>query len=406
VIDRRELNELVRSIPLDQLPARVESHRGALERRRRQGEDTTQAVALLDHVDELLEYVDQAKNVLAQGVDEYWGPITEMRLSRACDEAEAAGIDVGRFREPVRRLKRALAELEVRFLIDELDDGERPPEEGERMSEIEYHLDRYAAEGIDVSKARAAVERAHYIERCWSHRVDPDSPEADALFDGDDALDRDDDVITDNDDDDDIDDIDPADEDDAVYGVYVYGAHDYDGDAHDYDDRYIERDDDPTDVRGSKDPPAERRASAPAHPKVPSADASPPARPNTSSYDADGRQVIEGFLHRTGIRHGVGVGATTLHAIVRGLLALDRAACVSIAGEQLVLVEHLHNHGMLRAKPCERSARAALRKLVKHTPFAEHISRTRWRYRLDQLWEPTSEFLEAVAAYDAAGQQG
>ena len=97
----------------------------------------------------------------------------------------------------------------------------------------------------------------------------------------------------------------------------------------------------------------------------------------------------------------MGVGATTLHAIVRGLLALDRSACVSIAGEQLVLVEYLHNHGMLRAKPCERSARAALRKLVKYTPFGEHISRTRWRYRLDQLWVPTPEFLGALAAYDA-----
>ena len=390
-------------MPLDQLSGRVEWHRGALERRRRQGEDTTQAVVLLDHVDELLEYVDQAENVLAQGVDEYWGPIAEMRLSRACDEAKAAGVDVDRFREPVRRLKKALAELEVRFLIDELDDGERPPEEGERMGAIECHLDRYAAEGIDVSKARAAVERAHYIQRCWSHRVDPDSAEADALFDADDdALDSVDDDI----DDDYIDALDPADEDDAVYGVYVYGAHDYDDGAHDYDDRYIERDDDPTSVRGSKDPPAGRRASASAHSNILSADASPRARPTTSSYDAGGRQVIEGFLHRTGIRHGVGVGATTLHAVVRGLLALDRAACVSIAGEQLVLVEHLHNHGMLRAKPCERSARAALRKLVKHTPFGEHISRTRWQYRLDQLWEPTSEFLDAVAAYDAAGQQG
>jgi len=389
-------------MPLDQLSGQVEWHRSALERRQRQGEDTTQAVALLDHVDELLEYVDQAENVLAQGVDEYWGPITEMRLSRACDEAKAAGIDVDRFPEPVRRLKIALAELEVRYLIDELDDGERPPEDGERMSEIEYHLDRYAAEGIDVSKARAAVERAHYIQRCWSHRVDPDSAEADALFDDDD--DDDDDI--DPADNDDIDDIDPADEDDAVYGVYVYGAHDHDDGAHDNDDGYIERDDDPTSVRGSKDSPAGRRASASAHSNILLGDASPRARPTTSSYDAGGRQVIEGFLHRTGIRHGVGVGATTLHALIRGLLALDRAACVSIAGEQLVLVEHLNTNGMLRAKPCERSARAALRKLVKHTPFGEHISRTRWRYHLDQLWEPTSEFLEAVAAYDAAGQQG
>ena len=115
--------------------------------------------------------------------------------------------------------------------------------------------------------------------------------------------------------------------------------------------------------------------------------------------------MIEGFLHRTGVRHGVGVGANSLHAIIRGLLALDRAACVSIAGEQLVLIEHLHKHGMLRAKPCERSARAALRKLVEHTPLGEHITRRRWIYRLDQLWIPSPEFLEALAAYDAAAQQ-
>lgn len=187
-----------------------------------------------------------------------------------------------------------------------------------------------------------------------------------------------------------------------VWGSEIEREDDHDDDH----ETHVERDD-PIDVRNrlSKGPRAGRHASASSDPNILSAGAPPPPRPTASSYSPGDRRRIEGFLQRTGIRHGVGVGANTLHALVRGLLALDRSACVSIAGEQLVLIEHLHNHGMLRARPCERSARAALRKLVKHTPFGEHISRTRWRYRLDQLWAPTPEFLEALAAYDA-DQQG
>ena len=73
VINRRELNKFVRTTPLDQLSDQTEWYRNALEKRRRQGVDTTQAIALLDHVAEVLDYVAQAENVLAQGVDMYWG---------------------------------------------------------------------------------------------------------------------------------------------------------------------------------------------------------------------------------------------------------------------------------------------------------------------------------------------
>lgn len=118
------------------------------------------------------------------------------------------------------------------------------------------------------------------------------------------------------------------------------------------------------------------------------------------------RRSVEGYLRRTGVRLGAGVGGKSLHDLVWGLLALDRAACVPIEGFQLMLVDYLHSQGVLRVTPCQRSARAALRKLVKHTPLVENVTRTRWRYRLDQLWTPSVEFLEAFAAFDAAGRGG
>jgi len=47
---------------------------------------------------------------------------------------------------------------------------------------------------------------------------------------------------------------------------------------------------------------------------------------------------------------------------------------VSIAGEQLGLVEYLHNYGMLRAKPCRSTRMISTREIGRHVrraAFAE-----------------------------------
>ncbi|MEZ4382800.1 MAG: hypothetical protein R3A79_15800 [Nannocystaceae bacterium] len=358
--DEEKLNAFIGMLSFARLSSWIEWYRGELRDRAELGEYTSRHLALLDHVDELLEHAAQAKLVLAQGVDEHWGPLVSGRLERACDDAEAEGLEVGRFRLLVWRIHIALSELEIDRVVEELGWGERSPEELDRLDEIEHLLERFEDEGLDVTEARNALHRAHYVASCWRRGVDPDT----------------------------------EDEDDGPVDEKSQATLD-------------PRPDTPVEV-----PAAEERSALPSLARGPVARAEVVAEADHFSEQhraqvrrdpgRRGRALVEGYLRRAAVRLGVGVGATTLRDIVWGLLALDRTACVPVDGQQLVLVEHLREHGALRGEPCERAARAALRKLVKHTPIGQKLARTRWRYRLDQLWAPTPEFLEAFAASEAA----